>query len=361
MKIILVLLLASVCGLAESGDALTRLIDKAVADAEIPSAVVLVDRGGKLVYRHVAGYADVEKQRALRGDEMFMIASTSKPFAATAIMTLVDAGKLSLDDKVTKFFPEFRGDSTIRQLLSHTSGIFGNNGSKEELNAIRDFSRPLRDAVPLILKHPLAYAPGEKYVYGGASFCVAGRIVEMITGMEFDAYMEKVLLRPLAMRNTVYRSGQISHRVPLVYSRASGTLQRMKAVMEPPDRPGPRADGFLLVPGGIYATADDALMLLRLHRANGLWNGKRVLSQEAVRQMHTKQTGKLATNYGLGWQLQDLDEAGLAQRFSHGGAYGTEIWVDTRKDLAVVVFTQMPGGEARGFHKQVQAAILAAY
>lgn len=161
---------------------LRRLIAESVDRGDAPGAVVVIRHGGREVFAAAAGYAVIEEKRLMRADDLFMIASSTKPFSATAILTLADRGKLTLDDPVRKFFPEFVGASTIRQLLSHTSGIFGNGATPETVEPIRNFDRELRDALPLIVRTPLAYTPGAKFSYGGASFCVAAGIAEKITG-----------------------------------------------------------------------------------------------------------------------------------------------------------------------------------
>jgi CubicO group peptidase (beta-lactamase class C family) len=351
--------MAAPSGVARDTNAISDLLNRAVTEKRIAGAVVLVKQRGKIVFEEAAGYADLESGRRMRGDDVFMIASSSKPFAASAIMALVEQGKIRLDDPVARYLPAFQAKSTIRQLLSHTSGIFGNNAKPEQLESIRNFNRSLKEAVELIVRQPLEYTPGEKYSYGGASFCVAGRIVEMLTGLEFDGYMQRVLLDPLGLHETFYRTNrnEIAARVAIVYSKIGDTFKRTKAITEPPDRPGPRSDGFILVPGGIYSTARDAAAFLEMHLNQGMYNGKRILSEPSVREMRTKQTGALETAYGLGWQLSRLGTEGEALSFGHGGGYGTDLWVDLEKKLVGVIFTQMPMAQARPFLTEIKECI----
>jgi CubicO group peptidase (beta-lactamase class C family) len=346
-------------GLAGDTKAISDLLNRAVTEKRIPGAVVLIKQRGKIVFEEAAGYADLESGRRMRGDDIFMIASSTKPFAASTIMALVDQGKIRLDDPVAHYLPAFQGKSTIRQLLSHTSGIFGNAAKPEQLESIRNFNRSLKEAVELIVRQPLEYAPGEKYSYGGASFCVAGRIVEMLTGLEFDDYMQKVLLEPVELRETFYRANEKESAGPfvIVYSKTGDTFQRTKAITESPDRPGPRSSGFILVPGGIYSTARDAAAFLEMHVNQGMYKGKRILSESSTREMRTKQTGALETAYGLGWQLSRLGAGGVALSFGHGGAYGTDLWIDLEKKLVGVIFTQMPMAQARPFLSEIKECI----
>ncbi|HTM50849.1 MAG TPA: serine hydrolase domain-containing protein [Bryobacteraceae bacterium] len=344
---------------AASPQPVSELLRRAVQEKRIAGAVVVVQQHGKKIFEEAAGYADLEHRRRMKVDDVFMIASSTKPLAATTIMTLVDRGKLSLDDPISKYFPEFQGASTIRQALSHTSGMIGNDAS-DRLDPIRNFDRSLADAVNLLVRVPLAYQPGEKYSYGGASFCVAGRIAEMLTGMDFEAYLTQVLAKPLGMKDTVYRTGRedILKRVVTLYQKKGGEFRKMKAVMEPPDRSGPRESGFVLVPGGIYSTAADLIPFLQMHLNGGVYNGRQILSHSSVMEMRKKQTGKLAAEYGLGWTRSRMAPDGTALQFGHGGAYGTQLLVDTEQDLVAVILTQMPSAEAKPFNTEMTKAIL---
>jgi CubicO group peptidase (beta-lactamase class C family) len=320
-------------------------LQKAVDERQIAGAVVVVQQHGKRICEEAVGFADLETRRPVRIDDIFMMASSSKPFAASAIMTMVDKRKLSLDDKVSKYFPDFHADSTVRQLMSHTSGIFGNTADASITDPIRNFDRSLKDAVPL------EYQPGTKYSYGGASFCIAGRIVELLSGMEFDAYMKKVLLDPLDARETVYRTRKdLSARVPVMYRKADTGLEPMQAIMELPGKRGPRGDGFILVPGGIYSTAHDCINFLQMHLNGGTFQGRRILSEASVFEMRKKQTGNLPAEYGLGWQIT---KSGV----EHGGAYGTLLFVDPGHDAVGAILIQMPLANAKAFVTGLKSVI----
>ncbi len=314
--------------------ALTSFLDQAVHNGDIPGVVVVIQQEGKVVFSKAAGLADRDAKQPMKRDSMFMMASTSKPLAATAILTLVDQKKLSLDDRVSKFFPDFQGKSTIRQLLSHTSGIFGNTPVSPGLKLIRNFDLPLAQAVEGIVREPLAYESGSQYSYGGASFCVAGRIAEIITGEEFDVFADRVLFKPLGMKETFYRSTRdLSQRIPKIYKRDKDQWIATQAVMDRPGQRGPRPAGFVLVPGGIYSTADDLLRFAQLH----LDGGRNLLSRALIDEMHRKQTGSLKENYGLGWQLLP------GGAYAHGGAYGTYLYLDPAHHATAVILTQTTG------------------
>ena len=156
------LALAASARTARAGDPageIRRIIDRAVASGRIPGAVVIVRKDGRNVVEEAAGYAVIEQRRPMRADDLFMIASSTKPFTATAVLTLADQGKLGLDDPVRRYYPAFQGSSTIRQLLSHTSGVFGNDAPPEVGEAMRDFDRTRGASVELSVREPLAYQP----------------------------------------------------------------------------------------------------------------------------------------------------------------------------------------------------------
>lgn len=314
--------------------ALTAYLEEAVRQGNIPGAVVMIRHHGRTVYEHAAGFADLETRRALRMDDIFMMASMAKPVSATAILTLVDAKQLSLDDPVKKFFPQFSGTSNVRQLLSHTSGIFGNTPGEPRVQLIRDFGLTLAEAVDGIVRGPLAYEPGTRYVYGGASFCVAGRIAEIITGEDFDRFTSRVLFEPLGMNETVFRTPEnLSARIPKIYQRKAGRWTSIPSIVDRPGQRGPRPGGLVLVSGGLYSTAASMLAFAQLH----LDGGRTILSRQSIDEMRRRQTPAGMESYGLGWQLLP------GGAISHGGAYGTLLYVDPARNAAAAVLTQTVG------------------
>ena len=354
----LLLLAAAAASAGEPSGAIRKVMEAAVESRQIPGAVVIVRQGGSNVVEETAGHAVIEEQRPMRADDLFMIASSTKPFTATTVMTLVDQAKLRLDDRVSTFYPAFKGASTIRQLLSHTSGIFGNGAPAEAVEAIRNFDRPLSKAVELIAPTPLAYEPGSQFSYGGASFCVAAGIAQKITGREFDDYMREVLLKPLGIQDACFRSAQdLSGRVPQMYKRTDAGFEPTPAVMELPGRRGPRPDGFILAAGGLYASARDVVVFLEMHLDGGVANGKRILSAKSVAEMQKRQTGAAQEEYGLGWRRMRIAPDGQAAAVGHGGAYGTQLLIDHERGLVAAIFTQMPAAQAREFIAEVQSAI----
>lgn len=332
---------------------LQSIIDQAVSTKQIPGAVVAIAQNGRTIYSSATGLGDIESNRKIKTDDIFMIASSTKPIAATGILILVDQRKIGLDDPVSQFFPESSISSTVRQLLSHTSGIFGNAASPESVQWIRDFNRPLNQAVAGILKVPLESPAGTKFSYGGASFCIAGGIVEKVTGLDVEEYFRKSVFEPVGMKDTCYRSeNDLSSRIPTIYQSTEKGFLSIRAVMETAERRGPRANGFVLVPGGIYSTADDLLRFLSAHL-----DGERILSHRLQKEMRKKQTGTLATEYGLGWYRYRTAPDGTALTVGHGGAYGTDIWIDLERKIGVAVLVQATGPQIKLFQQAVRAEI----
>jgi len=361
--VIVLLLWAAISAPAsDPSRAIREILEEAVDSGQVPGAVVVVRKDGRNVVEETAGYAVIDEKRPMRLDDLFMIASSTKPFTATTALALVDQGKLSLDDPVRKFYPEFQGSSTIRQLLSHTSGIFGNGAPREMVEPIRNFDRPLAQAVELIVRTPLAYEPGSQYSYGGASVCVAAGIVEKLTGRQFDAVMQAALFDPLGVSEACFRAKEdLSARVPQMYERTEGGFQPKPAVMELPGRRGPRPDGFILAAGGLYASARDAVRFLEMHLNGGVFEGKRILSKELVAEMQKRQTGAAGEEYGLGWKRMRVSPDGKPLLVGHGGAYGTMLLVDNERGLVAAIFTQMPSGQSKELIAAVQQAIEALF
>jgi CubicO group peptidase (beta-lactamase class C family) len=344
----------AVPALAADPSALRSYLEGAVAAKAVAGAVVVVEQRGTVVFREAFGMADIAAGRRMAPDNLFMMASSTKPFSATTVMTLVDQGKLSLDDRVSKFYLEFKGSSTVRQLLSHTSGMFGNDGPPEAVKWIRTLSLSVQESVAGILSVPLSYEPGAKYAYGGASFEVAGGIVEKVAGMGYEAYMRKVLLDPLGLDDTYFHTAKdVGDRVPVLYASREGRLVPLPTLMDRVGKRGPRSGGFVLVAGGLYSTADDCIRFLRMHVDGGVVGDRRIVSRRSVEEMRTKQTGELATRYGLGWTLHPTGAVG------HGGAYGTDLWYHPGKGLAVAVMIQSPG--AQEFQRKVRELVLATW
>jgi CubicO group peptidase (beta-lactamase class C family) len=341
---------------------LRSLLVRAVDAEQIPGAVALVVHEGEVVLEEAVGLADLEAGRPMTTDTLFFVASSTKPISTTAILGLVDHGALSLESPASQWFPSLESPRTVdgatvssptlRRLLSHTAGFFSNHEiqSRPELEPLQP--RPelvYAEWVEQLVAHPLRSAPGERFGYGAAGLCVAGRIVELATGASIESTIADRVLLPLGMASTSFRPGETAAgRHAVAYSRSTGSLQRLAE--QPPLDPR-----FTLVSGGLHSTARDLSRFLLLHLGEGELDGERILSHDLALAMRRDQTGGVypagpegrTEAYGLGWNLSELGEDGVARVFSHGGALGSMIWADGEADLGIVLLVQMPFPEVR--------------
>ena len=334
-------------------DSLADIMQHAVDQKAIAGCSFLIVHQGEIVFREAFGFADIESKRAFTTNELVPVASVSKPFFASVVMALVDQGKLTLDDPVEKHLPEFRDMKvkggkhlarrmTIRHLLSHTAGFWGNKGiSAEKLDLIRNFQRPLGEAVSRMATYELEYQPGARFVYSGSGFCVAGRIAEVVRGQSVEEIAQEVLFQPLGLHRTTYLpSKEIRKTVPTAYSRQSrGVLERQ------PFRTGGNLR-FILPGGSLCTTLDELATFGVMHLENGTCNEKQVLSKKSVDEMRTLQSRqKVKRRYGVGWNCDDIDDQGLADRVYHGGAMGAYLVIDRKRELVESFLVHQPAQE----------------
>ena len=335
---------------------LADIMQQAVDQQAIAGCSFLIVHRGEVVFREAFGFADIELERAFTTNELVPIASVSKPVLASVVMALVDQGKLTLDDPVEKYLPEFKdmkvkgGKSpihqmTIRHLLSHTAGFWGNKRiSAEKLDLIRNFQRPLGEAVSRMATYELEYQPGTKFVYSGSGFCVAGRVAEVVLNQSLEQIAQEVLFRPLGLSHTTYLpSKEIRKTVPTAYSRRSGgVLERQ------PSRTG--GELLFILPGGsLFTTLDELAAFGVMHLEDGMCHEKQILSKKSIDEMRRFQSRQTATRrYGLGWFCDDIVDQGLADRVYHGGAMGAYLVVDRKRELVGAFLIHQPGQEVAG-------------
>ncbi len=345
------LLLCATAFGADPEQAVRARLRLAVERKEIAGAVLTVMHRDSLVFEEAVGWADIENRRPMTVRHYFHLASATKPISATAIVMLVNEGKLSLDEPAAKWFPQLAepGPSpAIRQLLSHTSGMFGLGEGGEEGGGMYNPRRTLAQAAEGVLRQPLLYKPGEKAVYGGASFLIAGRIAELVSGREFDGLVRDKVFDPLGMTLSFYRLRPARKDVeyPVTYRRGAEGLLRA------PHQPqSPESGGLVLVGGGLTSRAADLIPFLQLHRRMGTFASEIRLSPKLAAEMRRDQTGgkwrspvpgDTSSGYGLGWMLEEIGADGVAYVFGHAGAFGSILWCDARAKLDVVFLTQMP-------------------
>jgi CubicO group peptidase (beta-lactamase class C family) len=188
----------------ERDEAIAAKMREMIAANEVPGAVTVVATKDGVSHLGVIGHAEAGKKRALRKDSIFWIASMTKPVTAVAVMMMQDEGKLSIDDPVSKYIPEFGANGvTLRHMLTHTSGM--GEATPSELAS----ARTLAEMVPIYAKKPLGFAPGSQWKYCQSGINMLGRVVEIVSGMTLDKFFDKRLFKSLGMKDTgFYLSGK---------------------------------------------------------------------------------------------------------------------------------------------------------
>jgi CubicO group peptidase (beta-lactamase class C family) len=351
---------------------------QSVEAREIAGAVTLVATPDRVVHLDATGEADIAAGTPMRPDTLFWIASMTKPVTATAVLMLQDEGKLSVDDPVEKYLPEFGrlrtagGEParvTIRHLLTHTSGL--GEISADEARGIET----LAGLIPLYVAKPVQFEPGTKWAYCQSGINTAGRIVEVASGEPFDAFLARRLFGPLGMKDTTfYPTAEQLPRLATSYRRTDrGELEAAENRLLSGKSPTSR-DRFPAANGGLFSTAPDYARFCQMILAGGEQGGRRYLKPESVALMTTLQTGPLATGFtpgngwGLGWCIVREPQGVTAPlspgTFGHGGAYGTQAWIDPGKrriEILMVQRANFPNADAsevrRAFHEAVAATL----
>jgi len=334
-------------------DSLSEIMHQAIQQEQTAGCSFLIAHKGEIVFQEAFGYADIESKRLFTTEEVLPIASVSKPFLASVIMVLVEQGKLNLDDPVENYLPEFKGirvegsDSaaglmTIRHLLSHTAGFWGNNNiTPEKLDLVRNFQRPLAEAVELIAEYDLIYEPGTDWIYSGAGYCVAGRVAEVALGQSLEEIAQDALFRPLGLDQTTFLpSEEVRQTVPSMYLLLGGELKKQTSLAE-------IGELIFILPGGsLFSTLDDMAVFGQMHLNDGVYNGKRILSEASITEMRRLQSpDRPQRTYGLGWFRGDISESGLADLVFHSGAMGARLHVDRRRELVFVFLVHHSSAE----------------
>jgi CubicO group peptidase (beta-lactamase class C family) len=346
-----------------------RMVQFVLAD-EIPGAVTLVSQNGRVVHLGAVGYANLGTRTPLRPNAVFGIMSMTKPITATALMILVDEGKVTLDDPVSKYIPAFAEaklvdgaaveNLTLRRLLTHTSGLGDRQDCVDSLEA----------TAAALAKREFKFQPGTKWEYG-PSINVIGRIIEIASGQPYEVFLAERIFRPLGMSDTTF------HLTPPLRGRLAMLYEKDKATgkLKPADR-WLGAGGPDAVPnpsGGLFSTAADINRFSTMILNGGELDGQRIVSADAVKQMTEVQTGELVTGFtpgngwGLGWCVVRKPEGvtGMLSpgTFGHGGAYGTQVWVDPVRKAVFLLMTQrsnFPNSDGSDVRQEFQRLAAAA-
>lgn len=337
---------------ANSKGCAAAVLQPFVENHSLAGAVAVVANKINILSLEALGYADLAAHKPMKADTLFWIASESKPITATAVMMLVDEGKIHLDDPVERYLPEFKDQwltverdkdhvllkrpghpVTVRHLLSHTSGLpFKTPMEEPTLDRLM-----LQDAARNYAMTPLEFEPGSNFQYANAGFNTAGRLVEVVTGMPYEEFMQKRLFSSLGMKDTTFwPTREQLKRLAKSYKpnedktqlEEIGVTQLQYPLDDRQRRP---------MPAGSFSSPQDLVRFCQMIFNGGIFEGHRYVSEAAVAEMTRKQTPAAITrSYGLGWDVSDGS-------FGHGGAYSNDMSINPKTGLITVFLVQHAG------------------
>jgi len=363
--------------------AIHEKMQKYVDQHLVAGAVTVIGSKDGIARIDAVGYQNIESKHLLPQNALFRIASMTKPITAMAIMILQEEGKLSVDDLVETHLPEFKGQKwvasrmngqetlqkparpiTIRDLLTHTSGLPG--GFPPGLADLY-FKRQLtlKEAVLISSQQPLDFPPGSKWAYCNAGMDTLGRIIEVASGLSYEDFLKQRIFTPLGMLDTTcFPTPEQLQRLAGLYGQKEGKLDFVEYSLI-----GPAKDAKHPIPaGGLYSTGADLAKLYQLMLHRGTWEGTKILSESSVATMTKLQTGDLecgftkGMGFGFGWavvkQPQGVHEMLSAGSYGHGGAFGTQGWIDPTQDVFVILLIQrvgLPNADGSDLRRDLQA------
>ena len=352
-----------VSAFAETPASVVPLLQPFVDKHELAGAVALVADKDKVLAVETVGFADIAHGTAMKPDALFWIASQSKAMTATAVLMLVDEGKIALDDPVEKYLPEFRGQMvvaekdndhtllrkpahsiTVREVLSHMSGLpFKSAIEEPTLDGL-----PLAAAVRSYAMSPLQTEPGTHYSYANAGINTAARILEVVSGMKYEDFMQQRLFDPLGMKDTTFwpNAAQV-RRLAKSYHPDDAKTNLVEFPVTQLHYPlTDRTQRFPMPAGGLFSTAQDTARFCQMLLNGGALNGRRYLSDAAFHELTKRQTPLTVNDsYGFGLAIG-------ADWFGHGGAYSTNMEIRFQKGLVFIWMVQHGGFPGEGAKAQ---------
>jgi CubicO group peptidase (beta-lactamase class C family) len=352
---------------AGKSEALEASLRKFVDTGDLAGAVTFIGNKDGVIDVQVVGLADIEHKRPMKRDTLFRIASMTKPITALAVMQLVEEGKVNVDDPVEKYLPEFKGQLllasrdkdtvtlkrssrpiTVKDLLTHTSGLPGYPPGIADIYQKRD--RTLSETTIAVSQAPLLFEPGSRWSYCNSGIDTLGRIVEVVWGMPYEKYLQWRIFGPLGMVDTTpYPTTEQLERLAVTYGKKDGKLIAM---------PGgilhyARGARHPVPAGGLFSTGDDLAKLYRCFLNKGALDGKRIIGEKTLADMTSIHTGDLKAGFvdgsawGLGFGIvkepKGVTESLSPGTYGHGGAYGTQGWIDPTRGTFTILLIQRTG------------------
>lgn len=361
---------------------LDKAMDEWAKNEWMNGGVAMIIRDGKIIFHKAAGFNDIDSKAPMKKDAIFRIASQTKAITSVAIMMLFEDGKLLLSDPVSKYIPSFKKQSvlqkfnpedssyttvpanrevTIKDLLTHTSGIgYAQIGSKEA-NAIYAknnltagigvMDRTLLSAMTTLGTLPLMHQPGEKWTYG-LNTDLLGCLVEVISGKTLDDFFKQRIFQPLGMHDTYFNiPAEKAGRLVNLYSEQGGKLVKAGGgVLNGVASPNYPLEKSTYYSGGagLSSTVYDYGLFLQALLNGGEYNGKRILGRNTVRMMTMNQIGDKWGDdmFGLGFSIVSPKNGNTPAQpgtFSWGGAFATSYWVDPKERMVMLFYRQLLG------------------
>lgn len=365
-------------------DKIGTMLQAAIDEQQIPGAVALVARDGKIAYWKSFGQANASGKE-LKRDAIFRIASQTKAITSTAVMILWEEGKFQLDDPISKYIPEFSNpqllesfneddstfttkpagkEITIRHLITHTSGIgYGMIDGDEQfrkmyakagiIDAFSTENVTIEDNIKKLAGLPLHHVPGEKWTYS-EGLDVLGRFVEIISGKPFDQFLKERIFDPIGMEDTYFYLPQDkANRLVAVQEKKQGKWSDFQPTpYYDPDYPKKGAKAFFSGGAGLSSTALDYAKFLQMYINGGSYNGNQILSPMTIKTIMGEQVTDLfggpENYYGLAFGvINEKGETnggqGSAGTFDWGGYFNTQYFADPQTNTIGILMKQTQG------------------
>lgn len=368
--------------------AIAPAMQKFVQEGEIAGAVTVVGRSTGILHHAAVGFRDREARDPMPKDALFRIASMTKPITAVAVMILADEGKLHPDDDLAKYLPEFSGQMVvtertaerlvlrkpqrpvkIRDLLTHTAGLAPYPPGVSDVYVKRN--RTLAETTLAAAFTPLQFDPGSRWSYSNPGIDTLGRLIEVVSGQRYEEFLRRRIFLPLGMYDTTFvPTPEQLRRLAVTYGkdqqgRLVPTPNTLIALVPQPRHPVPA--------GGLISSGPDLARFYRMMLRKGELDGVRILSEKAVTEMTRLQTGDLKTGFvegmgfGYGWAVVREPQGVTAMlspgSYGHGGAFGTQGWLDPKRDLFMILLIQrtgLPNADASLMRRTLQELAVAA-
>jgi CubicO group peptidase (beta-lactamase class C family) len=326
-------------------------LDEQVSKSRVPGGSLLIVHRGKVVFREAFGVASPTTKKPFTIDAPVRIASITKPIVATGIIALAADGKISLDEPVSTWLPEFRNIQltsgkpakrapNIRELLSHTGGVIADDAPQGRpwlKTWAFKAEATLEDAVKWAADQKLASEPGTEFAYSGCGFDIAVRAVEVACKVRFEDELQKRVFTPLGMHHSTFRPDRkLQSEIPPGFNLTKdGFVPITRTPRDFNDKT------YVTYGGTLVSIIDDLSKFMQFHLDRGKFNGHQLVSEKAIREMHRKPSWS-KTGYGLGWSLGNIAKDGSRITIGHTGSSGTACSMDFQKQGFWILFTQMP-------------------